>query len=197
MKQIYSKQPAGFSLLEVMITLVLLSLGSLSLGYVQLESMTISYQSKQFSEAELLMEEIANTLVANRSLLGNDDLFQKKPGDDFPAYTILDDANNQPYKQTCHSEPCSKLEFSKASLATWQTRIKSKLPVTGGILKDDTFICRDSDPTDNINCDGLGDSFHIFLSWQDTSAVTPELAPGTDPATQVKNHFSAQLVLIP
>lgn len=145
----------GFSLIEVLVTLVLVSVGVL--GMVALQARTIQYtqDSEQRNAAATLANDLVELMRAMPSGLPASSGFYKAKGATFP-----DKPNS-----------CTPLPNSTAQqLSCWADKAKSALPgvtsdddETDDLLKTDFYICR----TNKANeCTGTGNTVEIQIAWR-------------------------------
>jgi type IV pilus assembly protein PilV len=144
----------GFSLIEVLVTLVLISIGML--GMVTLQTRTIQYtqDSAQRNTAIMLANDLVEMMRAMPAGLPETSGYYKRTGDQFP------DMPND----------CSPLPNNAADqLACWADKVQKALPVTpesaGGdsLLKTDFHVCR----TNTANsCSNTGTTVEIQIAWR-------------------------------
>nr|WP_051146930.1 MULTISPECIES: type IV pilus modification protein PilV [unclassified Pseudomonas] len=144
----------GFSMIEVLVTLVLISVGVL--GMVALQTRTIQYtqDSAQRNVAIILANDLAEMMRAMPTGLPNSSGFYKAAGANFP-----DKPND-----------CTPLPSNAAAqLACWADKVQQMLPVAAdtangdSLLKSDFHICR----TNTANtCTGTGTTVEIQIAWR-------------------------------
>lgn len=145
----------GFSMIEVLVTLVLVSVGVL--GMVALQARTIQYtqDSEQRNVAATLANDLVELMRAMPSGLPASSGFYKAAGATFP-----DKPNS-----------CAPLPNSASQqLGCWANKVKSALPgvtsddsETDDLLKTDFYICR----TNKANeCTGTGNAVEIQIAWR-------------------------------
>jgi len=145
----------GFTLLEVLIAMVILSIGLLGLAGLQAASLRNNQQSYLRSQAVLLANDIAERMRAN-----------------LPATTTgaYDQGAGAPAiaKAACSSTVgCSSADMASNDLNEWNTDVAARLP--GG----DASICIDSTPNDgtgaaDARCDSVGNLYAIKIWWDDS-----------------------------
>ncbi|MGE8501065.1 MAG: type IV pilus modification protein PilV [Pseudomonas sp.] len=144
----------GFSMIEVLVTLVLISVGVL--GMVALQTRTIQYtqDSAQRNVAIILANDLAEMMRAMPTGLPSSSGFYKAAGADFP---------DKP-------DDCTPLPSNAADqLACWASKVEKMLPVAAdsdegsSLLKSDFHICR----TNTANtCTGTGTTVEIQIAWR-------------------------------
>ena len=132
MKQLSSKKRAmltqsngkqnGFSLIEVLITAIIISFGVLGLISLQLSELRNTRSALVNSQATLLIADITERVRANAT--------------QFNAYATLDAKNND-----CKTKACTAGDLVASDLYSWQTRLAATLPSGEGEISadDDTL----------------------------------------------------------
>lgn len=106
---------SGFSMLEILVTLIILALGLLGTAALQAQSMR-TVQGGQFrSHAVLLTADIAERMEGN------------KPGAVAGAY-VVDVGENTASTRDCSTEACTGDELALFDLETWQNNLSDQLP---------------------------------------------------------------------
>ncbi|MCY1292944.1 type IV pilus modification protein PilV [compost metagenome] len=167
---IYSK---GFSLIEVLITLVLTTIGILGMVALQGRSIQYAHDSSSRNNAVMLTNELVEIMRGNRNQIltkqtekenpiytdfSNSSIFFKRAGSNFSAQPIADDA-------ACDISPSTALEQRNC----WAVRTKETLPLTSDtnepndIFRKYFYICRSSVPG---NCNDKGSMLEIQIAWQ-------------------------------
>ncbi|MDU9406660.1 type IV pilus modification protein PilV [Pseudomonas sp. zfem001] len=148
------KAENGFSMIEVLVTLVLISVGVL--GMVALQTRTIQYtqDSAQRNVAIILANDLAEMMRAMPTGFPNSSGFYKAGGANFPE----------------KPDDCTPLPNNAAGqLACWADKVEKMLPVAAdtddgdSLLKSDFHICR----TNTANsCTGTGTTVEIQIAWR-------------------------------
>jgi type IV pilus assembly protein PilV len=141
----------GFSLIEVLITLLLISIGIL--GMVALQTRTIQYTQDASQRNNAII--LANDLV---------ELMRAMPGD-LPTSSGFYKAKDVAFPTA--PELCTPLpDTASEQLACWAKKASTLLPVSGqdtDLLSSDFYICRTS--TAN-SCTNTGTAIEIQIAWQ-------------------------------
>ncbi|QDZ27263.1 type IV pilus modification protein PilV [Noviherbaspirillum sp. UKPF54] len=156
----------GFSLIEVLVSIVVLALGVLGAAGMQLAAMRTAQQSAIQTFAFQLAAEMAGAMRA-----GHGRLLQENGADPFIGldYQSVADGDLQTPAKLCYGIECNAQELAEFEMYEWKTRVKEALP--GGRI----VVCRDSSPWSSAaraltwNCDGAVDSTApvvIKLGWQ-------------------------------
>lgn len=164
------KHSKGFSLIEVMVTLVLTTIGILGMVAMQGRSIQYTQDSVQRNSAVMLADEYVEILRANPA-----ELFEKAPPKE-PFYSGFKDTSLF-YKEAesefstapvaCVSNPKSALEMRNC----WVELAQTTLPNAATIFKDAFYVCRSSTPG---TCDSKGSMLEIQLAWTVKAGTCPD-----------------------
>jgi len=137
-KMMKHPKQSGFTLAEVLVSVLVLALGIIGTAGMQLTALRTSQQTAFQTAAIQLASEIADKMRANS---GRFNL-----ADDVNPFLDLDYASSSdplpPLGKTCHASSCSAEELANFEIHEWKSRIKTALP--GGRIR----ICRDAQPWD-------------------------------------------------
>lgn len=142
------KTHLGFSMIEVLITLLLVCIGVL--GMVALQGKTIAYT--QDSAQRNVAATLANDLI---------ELMRAKP-DGLPATSGFFKAKSAAFPSkpaTCAPLP----DTASGQLACWAERAKAALPGASDLLAGEFYVCRSQTPG---NCTTGGSAVEIQLAWR-------------------------------
>jgi len=164
---------AGFTLLEVLIALIIVSIGLLGVAAMQASTLKNAGSSKYRSAAISLTSDMADRLRANLEgvMEGN---MAVNTGYNRPRTTLADAVYNTP-NAACRSTGCLPADMALDDLATWQERLATSLPRGTGV------VCIDSGTggaatfdgtTLNPRCDGIGTMFAVKVFWLDNRSET-------------------------
>ncbi len=144
----------GFTLMEVLIAVVVLSIGLLGLAGLQAAGLRNNQHSYFRSQSVLIASDIADRMRAN-----------------LPA--VLNGAYDQgagaaaAAKAACTTTTgCTSADMASNDLAEWNQDIATRLPA------GEAVVCLDSTPNDgtgtaNAACDGAGTLYAIKIWWDD------------------------------
>ena len=137
---------AGFSLLEVMVALLVLSIGLLGLAGLQTFSLKFNHQSYERTQATLLIYDIMDRIVANplAARAGN--------FDSVPAGTA---AASYPSPASCQTTGCSTSDLANYELNSWKLQLE-----TSKILAQGTGSVTRANPGDISGC-----IYDISVTW--------------------------------
>lgn len=149
---------SGFTLIEVLITLVVLSIGLLGVAGLQLSGLRANHGSGMRSQATFLAYDMGERLRANIQGVHDGD------------YNNL---SGNPGDPGCISSSCSPALMAQTDLHEWNLANATHLPSGVGA------VCLDSTPDDGtptaIACDGLGTAYAIKIWWDDDKSGIPKL----------------------
>ena len=176
----------GFSLVENLVALFILTLGLLALAGLQLETIRSQHTSHQQAAAQVLAQELADRMRAN--------LDGARAG----AYVLPDNPPDAAQADCLLPQGCTSLQMALNDLWEWQQEIESRLPNGLG------FVCLDSTPSRNRDdfvgsdpgvlssrCDGLGTNYMIHVLWDRGRRPDGRLELTTDPLTSDGHFFMA------
>ncbi|MEE9346267.1 MAG: type IV pilus modification protein PilV [Methylococcales bacterium] len=153
-------QSSGFTLVEIMVTLVIVSIGMLGLSKLQLTSLRYNQNAYQRSIATQLAYDMTNRMRANASVVNSG------------AYHSPTAAQ----KTACLSTAgCSPTEMAAHDVYEWLSTA-SPTSVVNQLPDSSATVCLDSTPEDGVAatpaCDGLGSQHAIKIWWSNDAGVT-------------------------
>ena len=166
-----SSSSKGFTLMEVLVTIVILSIGLLGVAGLQFNSLRANQTGLEASLAVSLAMEGADRMRANLPGIRNPDTGAA----DRTNYDLINAAGTDP---GCISTGCNLAQIAQTDAYEWITRIEEQLPDGQG------GICRDGTPNDGTSatdhqCDGSTsangeDVFAVKIWWDhDRNPATP------------------------
>lgn len=128
----------GFTLIEVLVTVIVLAIGLLGLAGLQLNGLRYSYSAYQTSQATILTNDIIDRMRANRDAADNG------------AYNIA--IGTEPGEVVCKGTGanCSSGDMANADLFDWKQELGTLLPAGDGSIQQN------------------GAEFMITVQWDDT-----------------------------
>lgn len=152
----------GFSLIEILVSLLILSLGICGALRMQLLSMQTSMQSNLYSTAMELISDMAERMRSNHGSWPSTSL------NPFTQVQFQSDDDNQSASGSCYVARCAPDQLAATDIAQWLQQVEATLPNARAV------ICRDSSPwnsaTGELNWDCAVDdnaSIVIKLGWAD------------------------------
>lgn len=162
----------GFSLIEMLVTLVLVAIGILGMVALQGRSIQYTQDAVQRNKAVTLVNDLAEIMRANPN-----EIFETQPTTitpyyaDFKATSVFfkeKGGDFDPVPGNCVALPKTAAE----QLACWVATVKRELPGEDTLFTEQTYICRSSSKG---SCDDKGSMLEIQLAWQ----VKPGACPDT------------------
>jgi type IV pilus assembly protein PilV len=129
----------GFSLVEVLVSVVILSIGLLGVAALQLAGLQYSQGAYQQSQATVAVADLVDRMRANPDLDGAS-----------AVYTFNTTSDAVPDAQTCISTGCAAAGLARADVRQWRTEV---LPKIG--------------PAANANVQLSGNVYTVTVSWDD------------------------------
>ncbi len=152
----------GSSLIEVLVTMVILSIGLLGYAGMQVNSMRSTETGRMRSEVIALASDISDRLKANQPHVN--------------AGTYTGSLSGKPSSPECGTNPCTAQQMSKQDLSSWHERLALLPDGKGNITKT------------AITIDGIESSLMtISLCWNEAriTAQDSSCPPRSDNALQL------------
>lgn len=148
--------PKGFTLIEVLVALIVLSIGLLGLAGLQTVSLRGNHSAYLRGQATLLAYDMADRMRANLSAV--------KSGN----------YNNPTLPSTipnCESSDCTPSSMAQYDISRWRTAIAGWLPSGAGVVCIDGDLDDDDDTPvatpDAPKCDNDGSAPYVIKVWWD------------------------------
>lgn len=127
----------GFSLIEVLVSILILAVGVVGTADMQLTALRAARQSAFHAFAQQLAAEIADAMRANHGLARGAAGVAPYVGLDYRSA-----GNGEPSSpaKLCYASACDARELAEFEIYEWKKRVKAALP--GGRIA----ICRDANP---------------------------------------------------
>jgi type IV pilus assembly protein PilV len=174
------RRSAGFSLLEVMITLVIIVIGLLGLLGVQVRSHQAELESYQRTQALILLSDFVQRINANRKAAR--------------CYAITDAATGTPYVGHANNTPATCTAWGTAQL---QARALADLDALDALLKGasetaaGTAVGAMMGARGCVSYDDANGRYRVSIAWQGLISTSEPLS--LDPAlTCGKDLYSAE-----
>lgn len=142
---------AGFAMLEVLITIMVVSVGLLALAGLQLTSLRGAQESAKRTIAVHAAYEMADRMKANSQ----------------QTYHLL--SGTLP---NCTGGACSATDLALFDTKVWQTRLAQELPGGVGVVCHDSTAIADGSSVATHGCDNAGDlgTYVIKIWWSERSS---------------------------
>lgn len=141
------RHQSGTTLIEVLTSILILSVGVLGMISVQSSAMRFLQSSRSQGEAALLVNDLADRMRANSAIATSDNVYVHS----FEDSSSGDDTQTSSVK-SCVDNACSRTELAAYDLDQWQQQLADALPGcsaavertatagTGGATTDDFLI---------------------------------------------------------
>ena len=148
------QKSAGFTMLEVMISIVIIAFGLLGIAGLQAFALKNSQSASARLTATVLAEDMVDRLRSNQPAMASAE-YNKPNTADYDSN--IDCATNP----CLASAPANMADYDRA---LWADRVRAALP--GGV----GIVCIDSTPNDGLTpaahgCDGLGEVMYAVKIW--------------------------------
>ena len=163
-QRVIRTQQSGFTLIEVLVSVLVLSIGLVGVAALQGVSLKSTQSAFMRSQATALAYDLADRMRANV----------------LAARLGLYDPDTAASEKNCKSTTgCTPQELAKHDLAEWNAAIATYLPMGQG------FVCLDSTPDDGASakspdCDGNGTQFAVKIWWDDDRDGTINMVEKTN-----------------
>jgi type IV pilus assembly protein PilV len=129
---------SGFTMIEVLVTVIVLAIGLLGLAGLQLGGLRYSYSAYQRSQATIMANDIIDRMRANPTVAGTG------------SYNIS--IGTMPAAKSCTgtAADCSAADMASADLYEWKQSLVAILPLGDGSIVNN------------------GGTFTITIQWDDT-----------------------------
>jgi type IV pilus assembly protein PilV len=158
-----SRQSQGFTLVEALISVLIMSIGLLGVAALQTRSLGSSHTASQRSQAILAAGDIADRIRANR-VAGS-----TTAGANYSNIAAADNSCRAAHYSDAHGlvADCTPVQLAADDLSDWNAHIGAVLPTGTGV------VCIDSTPNDGTAgapaCDGVGNVYAIKIFWTEKS----------------------------
>ncbi|MBO3275297.1 type IV pilus modification protein PilV [Pseudomonas schmalbachii] len=163
------RRQEGFSLIEVLVSLLLICIGLLGMAVAQGRAVQYTHDATLRGSAVMLANELLELMRSNRgALLGANDrlaassAYYKADGDDLP--TVADG-----FDCAGRDRSGGGASVAKVDLGCWRRAVERLLPVDDELLRSEFIICRSKDG-DSLCSAGAGSSVTIQVAWRDAKS---------------------------
>ncbi|NIB40252.1 type IV pilus modification protein PilV [Pseudomaricurvus alkylphenolicus] len=155
MSMMHSRGQAGFSMIEVLITLVILSVGLLGVSAMQLTSLKVNHGAYSRSQAVILANDIIDRMRANREAFLDGD------------YDDLDTSATIPSSQNCGAtDGCTPAQLATQDFREWAGYFVD-------VDDDDNFMALINSATGTVVTDSDNNAT-VTISWQQEEWIRDE-----------------------
>lgn len=167
---LHHAQQRGFTLVEALISVLIMSIGLLGVAALQTRSLGSTNTASKRSQAVLLAGDLADRMRANRLAA---DLTAAN------NYTNIAAADNScravHFDHTHNPGACTPAQLAADDLADWNARLAAILPSGTGV------VCQDGTPNDGAvgaaACDGAGNAYAIKIFWTEKADNRTDAQP--------------------
>lgn len=145
----------GFSMIEVLVTLLLISVGVLGMVAMQAKGIAYTQDSIVRNKAAMLVDELIEILRSDRQVMLTESGvppsasgYYKKQGAAFPEAPA-----------SCNPLPTP----AKERLGCWAAKAREALPDVSALLTSDFYVCRTDGP---VKCSDKGSAIEIQVAWR-------------------------------
>lgn len=163
------RRAGGFTLVEILIAIVIFSIGLLGIAGLQVAGMRFTHGSQLRSVALAQIESMADLMRANE--------FGVQSG----YYNVKTTAIPSTTTPDCASVVCTSPERAAYDLKAWNFHTNgAPLQANADVLPlGEGFVCRDSTPNDGQSgawaCDNSGNVYAIKLQWEERTTGTNDV----------------------
>lgn len=166
---------SGFSLIEVLVAVIIISIGVLGLVAMQGRTIQFTQDSAQRNTAAMLADDLIEQIRSNRDAVVNASgvrsasNYYKTAGASFPTTGVA----------ACRTAAgCTPEQMATDHLVQWVAQIRNSLPIDDATLSGAYIICRDRTPG-SAACDNQGSAIKIQIAWiSRNTADSPEADDG-------------------
>lgn len=183
MKTVNLKSVAGFTMVEVLVSLLLICIGVLGVVAMQTRNIQYTQNSSQRNTAAMLANDLIEQIRSNRDAVLNNggnvsttSTYYKTPATVFPTTGVA----------ACRtSSGCSADQMATDQMVLWARQVSNALPTDTFLMTSSYVICVDSTPTTDA-CDNIGSAIKVQLAWysQENVSCAPNQPCGVDLANR-------------
>lgn len=161
----------GSSLVEVLISVLIMSIGMLGIAGLQAFSMSSSHQASMRSQAVILARDMADRMRANRIAV------RALAPNNYGTVPPVRNNCRVAYSAVLVGAPvqCTPTQLAADDVWDWMDRVTRQLPAGEG------EVCIDSTPDDGAagahGCDNIGNVFAIKMFWTEKATGTATAEP--------------------
>lgn len=140
-----SSTQLGFTLLEVLVTVIILAIGVVGVASLQISTYSQLQSSHNMATASMLAGEMADRMAANSAQVLADN------------YDHLIDVGSAP---DCAATACSANQLAAYDISQWQAKLTSGITAPGSLPGGQGAVLRSLDPN-------TPNDFNILVQWDD------------------------------
>ena len=148
----------GFSLVEALVSVLILSIGLLGIAALHTKSLSGSHTAATRTQSVLLATDIAERMRANRIAVDT------SAASNYDTIAAADNSCRAVHFGHSHAAvACTPAQLAADDLFDWQAQVAALLPAGVG------RVCLDSTPDDGTSasaaCDGVGTTYAVKIWW--------------------------------
>lgn len=176
----FHRNQSGISLVEVLVTVLIIAIGGLGIASLQLAGLKYSAGSYGRTQAIFLADDIINRIKSNRKIALGFTAVEGSIGAG-SAYEIADfTAAGAAPLVDCLVAPCNLENRAEYDISSWLEEIERALPSGQGRIRFTDEV------SDDPESDELIRHFEIGLQWRQTASTTNTTS---DPDDEIKQVF--------
>lgn len=148
---------AGFTLIEILISVVVLAIGLLGMAALQMNGLRNNQSAYFRAQATQLAYDMADRMRTN--------IVEARDAASGGTYN-----NGASTTNNCATGPCTTAQMTGYDFFQWNAELTAQLPSGAG------WVCIDGTPNDGTSalpaCDGAGTVYAIKVWWDDNRSVT-------------------------
>jgi type IV pilus assembly protein PilV len=160
LKNARTRYQAGTSLIEVLVSIVIASVGLLGLAGMNAASVRYTKMTQYRATATQLVIDIADRMRANNTDAAG--LANYVLSSDFAAQATLPAAPTPSCRSS--ADTCTQAQMAAADLQQWRATVRARLPEGSASIKADS---------------GTSSAFDIWIAWRDPALADADESPTT------------------
>lgn len=161
----------GFSLIEVLVTLLLVTVGLLGMVALQSRGIQFTQDSVQRNSAIELSGQLLELMRANAGEVFDETSPVNKGIKNASLFLKDKGSNFSPVATVPTPDECIAPQTAEEQRNCWLEQVKSKLPKADTLLTSQFYICHSSTPG---NCDKKGSTLEVQLAWHVKDNTCPD-----------------------
>lgn len=162
---------SGVTLVEVLVTVLILAVGSLGIASLQLAGLKYSSGSYARTQVTILSDDMANRIKSNRAIALTGAV---------SPYELSNFTGTTAVTRDCITDVCTAEQFADYDIATWANEVARAIPSgQGRVIVTDRLV------------DGVNDrQFSIQLQWRQVANSTDQQGSDNDEVKSVAYRIS-------
>lgn len=157
----------GFSLVEVLVTVLVLAIGLLGIAGLQLKGMQFNHSAYVRSQATFLAYDLLDRMRSNREVAETSNRYQRHFGDAIGSYT------------DCAQNSCDETDLADYDIRQWASMVSERLP--------------EGDAEVTFTNSGTTRTYSVDLRWRDKRLTQAQDSSANQSAELVHFVYKAEL----